>query len=314
MSIVAAEPGRRLHTLAILGRVWVLPTVWSNCLAGWLLGGGGSPGRWLALSLGASALYLGGAFLNDAFDAASDRTRRPSRPIPAGAIPEGLVWQWGFGLLAFGTTILALLGWTTAILGLLLALFGLAYNAVHLRTPAALLLLAGCRLLLYLAGAAAAAEGITGLAVWCGLALAAYVSGIGLIARQETTGRAAPWGPVVLLGVPMVLATLANTGGYREWAFAISLLLTLWLLPFVHHLWRRPEANPAFAASGLVVGIVIVDFLAVAGGSPLLALTFAALFFLALLAQRYIPTAVSSGLEGPPPSPGRPESRIHHVP
>ena len=31
-----------LRTLLILGRVSNLPTVWSNCLAGWLLDGGGA--------------------------------------------------------------------------------------------------------------------------------------------------------------------------------------------------------------------------------------------------------------------------------
>src|SRR5260221_167869 len=33
---------RKLRTLLILGRVSNLPTVWSNCLAGWWLGGGGN--------------------------------------------------------------------------------------------------------------------------------------------------------------------------------------------------------------------------------------------------------------------------------
>src|SRR5213594_1545943 len=33
------------RTLLILGRASNVPTVWSNCLAGWLLGGGGSIGR-----------------------------------------------------------------------------------------------------------------------------------------------------------------------------------------------------------------------------------------------------------------------------
>ena len=31
----------KLRTLLVLGRVSNLPTVWSNCFAGWLLAGGG---------------------------------------------------------------------------------------------------------------------------------------------------------------------------------------------------------------------------------------------------------------------------------
>ena len=39
----ALEPTSRsyLRTLLVLGRASNLPTVWSNCLAGWLLGEGG---------------------------------------------------------------------------------------------------------------------------------------------------------------------------------------------------------------------------------------------------------------------------------
>ena len=35
-------PPSKLRTLLILGRVSNLPTVWSDCLAAWWLGGGGN--------------------------------------------------------------------------------------------------------------------------------------------------------------------------------------------------------------------------------------------------------------------------------
>ena len=62
-----------LRTLLLLGRISNLPTVWSNCLAGWILGGGGTALRLALLCLGASCLYIAGMFLNDAFDAEFDR-------------------------------------------------------------------------------------------------------------------------------------------------------------------------------------------------------------------------------------------------
>ena len=74
----------RLRTLLILGRVSNLPTVWSNCLAGWWLAGAGSAGKLPLLLLGISAQYIGGMYLNDAFDADFDRQRRAARPIPSG--------------------------------------------------------------------------------------------------------------------------------------------------------------------------------------------------------------------------------------
>ena len=70
---------------------------------------------------------------------------------------------------------------------------------------------------------------------------------------------------------------------------AVALLLILWTLPFLHHLLRRPAANPAFTVSGLLAGIVIVDLLAVVGAHPAATPAFVACFALALLAQRVIP-------------------------
>src|SRR5476649_1795380 len=92
----------QLRTLLVLGRVSNLPTVWSNCLAGWWLGGGGNYRKLPLLLLGLSALYIGGMYLNDAFDEDFDRQRRPERPIPSGKISAARVWRFGFGQLGLG--------------------------------------------------------------------------------------------------------------------------------------------------------------------------------------------------------------------
>ncbi len=69
-----------------------MPTVWSNCLAAWLLGGGGSVGRLWSLLLGGTLIYVGGMWLNDAVDAPFDREFRPERPIPSGKVSVADVW------------------------------------------------------------------------------------------------------------------------------------------------------------------------------------------------------------------------------
>jgi hypothetical protein len=92
-----------LRTLLILARASNLPTVWSNCVAAWWLGGGGGLWSLLALCAGASLLYVAGMYLNDAADATFDRQHRRERPIPAGHIAEKLVWRIGFGMLAAGS-------------------------------------------------------------------------------------------------------------------------------------------------------------------------------------------------------------------
>src|SRR5207247_84954 len=99
-----------LRTLLLLGRISNLPTVWSNCLAGWIISGGGELARLLLVCIGTSSLYVGGMFLNDAFDADFDRQHRPERPIPSGAISRSAVWQWGFFWLLIGVIILCLVG------------------------------------------------------------------------------------------------------------------------------------------------------------------------------------------------------------
>ena len=53
-----------LRTLLVVGRVSNLPTLWSNCLAGWWLGGAGNPEQLSLLVAGASLLYLSGTELD----------------------------------------------------------------------------------------------------------------------------------------------------------------------------------------------------------------------------------------------------------
>src|SRR6266404_5363250 len=103
-----AAPTPYWQTLLILGRVSNLPTVWSNCLAGWLLGGGGTAWILVVICLGATCLYVGGMFLNDAFDVEFDREYRRERPIPSQQITLEEVWRWAFGCHRAETLILGL--------------------------------------------------------------------------------------------------------------------------------------------------------------------------------------------------------------
>ena len=79
----------------LLGRVSNLPTVWANLLAGTALAGVafGSLGAGLALILlpAYTLFYVGGMYLNDAFDANIDAEERPERPIPSGHASSGEV-------------------------------------------------------------------------------------------------------------------------------------------------------------------------------------------------------------------------------
>ena len=290
LQLTKSQPAPYWRTLLILGRVSNLPTVWSNCLAGWLLGGGGTGWIFLVLGLGASCLFLGGMFLNDAFDVEFDRQYRKERPIPSGAITLDEVWRWGFGWLAAGTVILILLNKTTGALAVLLLVCIIVYDAVHKLVGFSPALMAACRFFLYLVAASTAARGVTGLAIWSAFALAAYISGLSFLARQESTGGALNYWPSYLLAAPIALALLVNAEEYRQSALLLSAVLGLWIVRCLRHAFLVVEPNVGRAVGGLLAGIVLVDLLAVAGGQPVwTGVTFAILFVTALLFQRFIP-------------------------
>lgn len=278
-----------LRTLLILGRTSNLPTVWSNCLTGWVLGGGGNAGRLFPLMLGATLLYLGGMFLNDAFDENFDSQHRRERPIPSGAISARSVWQMGLGLLIAGLGCLFLIRTSTGILGMMLVGCILVYDAVHKVITLSPVLMAGCRFLLYVIAASTGVEGVSGWAVWCGLALAAYIVGLSFLARKESTGGTVNYWSGLALAVPIFLALLMNAGIYRQNAWLLSAALGLWMVRSLRYAVREADRNLGRAVSGLLAGIVLVDLLAVADVKHGLALIFILLLLLAVQLQRLIP-------------------------
>ena len=184
---------RRLRALLALSRVSHLPTVWSNCLAGWWLGGHGNFAKLPLLFLGVSALYTGGMFLNDAFDADFDRQRRTERPIPSGAISLATVWRWGLGWLGLGALCLTAVGRTTGILTVVLLVCIIIYDATHKVVTASPWLMGVCRFWVYVIAGSAGAAGVNGEPIWCGVALALYVAGLGYLAQHEGSRGRIPY-------------------------------------------------------------------------------------------------------------------------
>src|ERR1041384_1474696 len=199
-----------LRTLLVLGRVSNLPTVWSNCLAGWLIADGGTFQRLLLLCVGASCLYLGGMFLNDAFDVEFDRQHRAERPIPSGAISLRAVLMWGCAWLLAGVLCISFLGQTPVLLGLLLAIAIVVYDAIHKILVLAPMLMALCRFFLVLMASASAANGVVGLSIWTGFVLAAYILGLSYLASKESAPGPLQYWPCAFLAAPIILALVVN--------------------------------------------------------------------------------------------------------
>ena len=278
-----------IRTLLILGRVSNLPTVWSNCLAGWLLSGGGEWARFASLCAGASLLYIGGMFLNDACDVRFDAQHRAGRPIPSGAISARNVWLLSFILFASGVALLASLGKFTGLLALGLFVCIVAYDLIHKRTALAPLLMAGCRFLLYLVAASATANVITGKTFWCAGTLAAYIVGLSYIARKETERSQINGLVVPLLVAPVLSGCMFATTSNAVVAVLLAGLFLVWLIWSMRQVVTNKDGAVGRAVSGLLAGIVLVDMLAVQGGGGVMPLVFVLLFVSALILQRKIP-------------------------
>jgi hypothetical protein len=286
------------RVLAALARPARLPTVWSNCLAGWWLGGGERLSSLPVLFSSVTMLYLGGAFLNDVFDAEHDRLHRAARPIPASGIPEQVVWRWGVTLLAAGALILLWCGTLPALLGLGLVFMIVLGNAAHRRFNLGPVIDGLCRFLVYLVAGSAAARGINGWLIWCGLAICLYRAGVGFLWTLEEAPRPALYWPVLLLMIPVGLALVMDAGVYRETGLLLSAVLVFWILKCLRQTFWAPQPNVRGTVFGLMSGIVFVDWLTTCPArfaghigtvGRELSFAFLALFVLTLLLQRLAP-------------------------
>jgi len=196
------------RTLFVLGRVSNLPTVWSNCLAAWILTAGlrSESHAWplfLLLVTGCTALYLGGMYLNDAFDVSFDTIHRPERPIPSGRISRQIVATLGGVWLAGGILLLTPVSgeWAWALAGAILL-----YDAIHKKTALGLPIMAGCRALIYpLVGMAMTRGGPSSLPLMLWVAsgcMALWVLILSVLARTNSRYSAAV--PNLLAGIPLI--------------------------------------------------------------------------------------------------------------
>ena len=278
----------KLGTALRLGRVSNLPTVWTNTLAGAVLAGAGGFGAQFALLLVAFTLfYTGGMFLNDAFDAAIDARERPERPIPAGAVTRGEVFAWGFGQMAAGVALLAVLGIAPALAGLTLAVAITYYDWNHKTNPLSPVVMGLCRVLIYV-GAGLAVTLALPDALWVGAALLlCYLIGLTYVAKQENLARVENLWPLVFLAAPVAYGAWLVAA---QWAVApFWLLFTAWMLVALWFLRRRRKGDIPRAVVSLIAGISLLDALLIAGaGSPGLALAALAGFGVTLFVQRWI--------------------------
>jgi 4-hydroxybenzoate polyprenyltransferase len=278
-----------------LGRVSNLPTVWTNVAAGAVLSG--MPlyaGTMAAVLLAMSLFYVGGMYLNDAFDREIDARERPERPIPSGLVSARTVFIIGFGMLAAAILVLGVAAWggrwhgagRAVASGAALAAAIIYYDVVHKRDPLSPLIMGLCRLLIYITAALVVSGRIATPVLAGAAALLSYLIGLTYVAKQENLARFRNAWPLLFLAIPFIYAmpiVMDTVGGA---------LLYLGFLGWVGYslAFLRPRRmNIPGAVVRLLAGICLLDALLIAGANePGLAVAAIGGFILTRILQAYI--------------------------
>ena len=265
-----------------LGRVSNLPTVWSNTLVGLAVGVSGNAASTasglqmpsaltiLFALVAMSLFYVGGMFLNDAFDAEIDAIERPERPIPSGIVSKRSVFVAGFSLLAAGVAVVAVVKLLITggallpalVASLLLGFCIVLYNVWHKANPISPLIMGMCRVLVYLTTALLVASSMNLFMLLACLALLAYLIGLTAIAKQENLNQVSNFWPMLLLFLPILVWL---SGGSWNWlTLATSVLLLVWVSRACYVLASRAPGCIPKAVSSMLAGISLVDAVALA--------------------------------------------------
>ena len=279
-----------------LGRISNLPTVWTNTLVGVTLAGASALDprvSWLLVAM--SLFYVGGMYLNDAFDREFDARARPDRPIPSGQITAHAVFGVGFGMLAAGVVLLAVAGlaysggtgWRAPASGVALAAAIVLYNWRHKNNPVSPVLMGVCRMLVYLSAALTITAVLPSNLLAASVVLLSYLIGLTYTAKREHLNELGSVWPLAALAVPLIYGVMLAANVPLVWPFL--LLLAGWVLYALSLLKRRGPGDVPRAVVSLIAGISLVDAMILcAAGSPALAVVAVAAFLLTLALQRVV--------------------------
>lgn len=291
-----------IKTLLVVGRVSNLPTVWTNVLAAAVLAQASisvdqttlfsEPGLWLGALLALSMMYLGGMFLNDAFDAGWDKQNNPSRPIAAGQISEHSVWLTGSVLMILATLLISYLyqtllvvettgtayqayyGWLAAVL---LASTIIAYNAWHKQFSHSAFIMGACRFGVYLVAALLLAQ-LTYMVALAALSLLLYIAGLTYLARLEHSNRITSLWPLLLLFSPVAVGLLSGFYSLYFWLYLVGFVA--WVSSRLRFVMCTIQPNVKACIGGLLAAIPLVDGLLLASVNALVPSLICLLVFL----------------------------------
>src|SRR5690606_5984177 len=236
----------RLLAYLKLGRVSNLFTVLTNILAGASLAGalpslGDLFPAWTAVSL----FYLAGMFLNDAFDVEFDRHYRPERPIPSGEVSQREVIIVGLLLLVGGGVIAVVWsnrqgGSEIGTAATAVALIGsiIYYDYFHKLISYGPLIMALCRMLVYLMAALIFTATLEIEPVVGGVVLLVCMTGLTSLARREHLDATGGGHAVALLLAPLLVLVYSFSAS----ALLVAVPFLIWTL-YSAGIFRRGRSD-----------------------------------------------------------------------
>ena len=229
--------------------------------------GGDGPLRVGALAAASVCLYSAGMALNDWADADLDALERPERPIPSGRISRDRALAVGVGLTALGVGAAFAAGRRSGLVSVALAGALWAYDTVFKPTAAGPVVMAVCRGLDVMMGAAG--PGWRSALVPAG-AVAAHTVAVTAISRGEVDGSTATTGRVAVATSVAVAASGLLGRSNRSAAVLGGARYLAAILPGQLAVARDPGAARARDATraGIRAVVPLQSALAARAGSP----------------------------------------------
>ena len=281
---------KALYGYLALARISNSPTVVSNTLAGGALAGALWPdGKLGLIAIVMVLFYTAGMYLNDLMDYAVDCRERPERPLPAGIVSPSAAVAVALTLFGCGSLLLWSVGPHPFLSGLVLIVLIICYDRWHKSNPLSPLLMALCRLMVYItAFLAFSVQSLSALLI-PGSLLGLYVIGLTYIAKTENKPSMTNVSIVATLFLPTVYFTARQLQQVQWVTLPLILCFTIWVAYSVSFAFRSPKRQVGRTVGQLIAGISLLDALVLAtAGSPLGVLLALVAFGLTLFLQHYV--------------------------
>lgn len=194
-----------------LCRIGNLPTVWTNVLTAVVLSGSGfSWFNFLILGISMSFFYSGGMCLNDICDADIDRIKKPFRPLPSKRVSIKNAYLLTIVLFVIALAFLFFVPHKVAVfIGFMLLVVIIAYDMFHKVHPVSVVLMAACRLIIFVI-TAIAVTGTVGLFVAvAGSVQFMYILLLSVITRYEKNLPSPSFSKGGMKGFPIIPLMIA---------------------------------------------------------------------------------------------------------